>query len=106
MAKQQRVEQSVGSVQPQVTGMVTNTPPSLCKTVGSIAGRCPAPWPSLGDGEWGRVISSPGQAEPYPGTSGAGKGSLRSAPGRPLPAPGEPGVAQGCPTEEMACTVR
>jgi hypothetical protein len=34
MAKQQRLKQSVGTVQPQVTGMVANTPPSLCKTVG------------------------------------------------------------------------
>jgi hypothetical protein len=34
-AKQQRLKQSVGTVQPQVTGMVANTPPSLCKTAPS-----------------------------------------------------------------------
>ena len=31
MAKQQCLKQSVGTVQPQVTGMVANTAPSLCK---------------------------------------------------------------------------
>src|SRR5262245_44294993 len=41
------------------------------KPSSSSWGRCPHLWLSLGDGEKATVISSPGQAQPYAGTSGA-----------------------------------
>jgi hypothetical protein len=47
------------------------------KTVGIPRGSAPHPGP-LSEMEQGRVISSPGQAKPYPRTSRDGKGSLRS----------------------------
>jgi hypothetical protein len=67
--------------------MTVTRPPSLCKTVGSLAGRCPAPRPSHGDGGSEGVISSPGQAEPYYGTSGAAKAHFDRPPGQTLAAP-------------------
>jgi len=49
----------------------------ICKTVRFVTGALPPnPRPSLGDEGCKWAISSPGQAEPYPRTSGDGKGSL------------------------------
>jgi hypothetical protein len=61
-------------------------------------GRCPrTPGPRSEMGDANGVISSPGQAEPYPRTSGGGKGSLDRPSGQTLAATGEPGVAQEVP---------
>src|SRR5215831_16814285 len=47
------------------------------------------------------VISSPGQAKPYPGTSGTARARFDRPCGHTLAVPGEPGVARRVPTEEM-----
>jgi hypothetical protein len=55
----------------QATRTVPGTTVTICNSTGFIAGALPPyPRPSLGDGEQATVISSPGQAEPYPGTPG------------------------------------
>ena len=63
----------------------------LCKTVGFLAGRCPAPRPSLGDGgcELGHFLARAGRA--LPRNPRDGKGSLRSAHGQTLAVPQNPG---------------
>jgi len=43
-----------------------------------LRGAAPYPRPSLGDGDQSGIISSPGQAEPYPEPLGAARASLRA----------------------------
>jgi hypothetical protein len=64
----------------------------VCKTVGLSGGRCPhTPGPPFGDGGSERVISSPGQTEPYPGTPGAARARFDRPCGQTLAAPENPG---------------
>jgi hypothetical protein len=83
---------------PQVTKVDRPEPYPSVKPSALSRGGCPrTPGPPSEMGDANGVISSAGQAEPYPRTPGAARAHFDRPAGQTLAAPGEPGVAQEVP---------